>query len=197
MIKHIIIAYNNAVKENDRRFFEDCGDEAKRIANQLKYTIISGEELRADIVSERVASLDVDYVFFAASHGDSRSLYNSEFSEYVSTTTNEYLFNGHIIYTVACLCGVELGSTLVRNGAKCFWGYRDKYIFSIGEPSYIETSMEALNQIVLGNSMEVSFQLALDKYDHCIAQSYEDNYFLTSQLLSNKNNLVYYESQME
>lgn len=194
MIEHLIIAYNNAIGEADRRFFEDCGDEARVLAKGVKYTLISGDELRPEIISQNVEALNENYVFFAASHGDSKSLYNSDLLEYVSTTINDYLFNGHIVYTIACLCGTELGSTLVRNGAKCFWGYKDKYVFSIDEPTYIKTSLEALNQIISGKSMEDSYRLALDKYDECISNCFESNYVLASQLLFNKNGLVYYSA---
>ncbi len=92
---------------------------------------------------------------------------------------NEYSPNeveGKVIYLLSCQTGVELGPDLIRNGASCFLGFTDDYIWmmdadlastpwadELASPCLIP-AIDAINTLLDGRTTEEAYNVQVERY---------------------------------
>lgn len=192
MINKVLIAFNNAPEEENSFFFTDCADIARQISSDVKisYDYIEFDRLNHADLQSIVYTVEGDYIFVAASHGTTTSLVNAKSEEYLSKTVNEYLFNGNIVYSLACSCGDDLADYLIQTGTRVFWGYKAQHQFTFGESAFAECALEGLKYLIKGANVEEALEKAYEKYDDKIDELYLSNPIAVAKLLANKKGLV-------
>lgn len=71
------------------------------------------------------------FIFIAYTHGNEKALI-SQGSQYVYGE-NAHVFNGSLMYSMACLTGKTLGGLLIENGCRSFIGYTESSMAFLGE----------------------------------------------------------------
>lgn len=74
-------------------------------------------------------------------HGEKDRIYGQNDKDLVIAGENEDLLENKIVYVVACDSSEELGPKCVENGATCYIGYKEKFLFWT-KPSYATKPLE-------------------------------------------------------
>lgn len=68
-------------------------------------------------------------LLFLNGHGNSESIAGHNNEILISLDKNKKLLGDKIIYALACSSAKKLGKSAVKNGAKCFIGYKEDFVF--------------------------------------------------------------------
>jgi len=184
---NILIAYNNDADTNLHGFLQSCADEARQLCidHEHIYTLLSPPDLTESHV---IPFMENNQICFVAAHGDPDGVYNENEEDVVSTRTTNYIFENKGFYSIACSCGQNLCSELMRLGLKIFVGYNDSFIVGDNEEVFLNCAVEGLNALLKGECKSMAHQAMLARYDEAINMlPFVDKI----RLLSNKERLIF------
>ncbi|MCS7387170.1 MAG: hypothetical protein NDF55_10675 [archaeon GB-1867-005] len=106
-------------------------------------------------------------------HGDEVGLYAQGGRTYVIDKRNNHLLKGKIIYTMACLWGIDGGIDTWKKGAKVVWAYKDVFAFTnYDEELFMECANYGLIIVIKeGVSWEEAVEKAKKKFDEAIEKA--------------------------
>lgn len=130
------------------------------------------------------------FIFAAYSHGGIDGLYVNGVG-YISTGLNVTLFKNSFFYTVSCLTGTALGSELINNGCRCYFGYKTNFNSWAGYKAFSECANFGLFKFLDGIDSNTVYDLMIEKYNEHIDDLRENNSSIqASLLLENRRGLV-------
>lgn len=184
---NVIIAFDNAPGTSLRTFYESCADEVRQFCYDNEHSFIS--VFPPDLTHANVIDRMSEYsICFIAAHGSSDAIYNEEDAEIVSTHTTNYNLSDKVLYSVSCLCAINLGPELKRIGLNLFVGYKDVFRVGYDEDAFKTASTSGIKAILEGSTFFEAKQRMLKCYDDCISNaSFKDALLL----LHDKENLYF------
>jgi|GEM_PF-446813 hypothetical protein len=195
MISDIIIAYNDDLNEESKHFFESCADSVrqKAVESSLKYHNLDSTKLFHSEVERAISEINSNFIFSAFSHGAKSALFNHQSEEYVSVTTNNFIFGGSIVYTFACECGCDLRNHFVDLGVASFWGYKENVSICPHVEEFVTCATEGLAALLEGKTIQESLNQMKAMYDNSILSLKNSSHVLEAAfLLDNKEALTVY-----
>ena len=186
----LIVAFDNEDTELGV-FFSRCAELVVDTLNETWNCIsIDSRSLNQVNLEIRTEQFQGNFVFASFTHGSESSLVASGGIFLQSPVKRNYLANS-FSYCFACHSGRLLGRELVENGTHSFIGYS-------GEASIVTTyidlfagcAIEGLLRFHNGSTILEAYNLKKEKYNEEIDGLYEDNFFVASILMDNRDCLI-------
>jgi hypothetical protein len=186
----LIIAFDN---EDPKLgfFFNRCTEIITESVNDTWNCIsIDSRSLNEIHLEIRTGQFQGNFVFASFTHGSESSLVASGTSFLQSPVERNYLVNS-FSYCFACHSGKLLGRELVEKGTHTFIGYSDEAsIVTTYIDLFAECAVEGLLRFYSGSTILEAFLLKKEKYDEEIDKLYQDDFFVASILMDNRDCLV-------
>lgn len=188
---NFLIAYNKDSSDAAGGFFAFCGEEMELEAEArgLDSIVITPPNMGNQQLLQHLPTCQVCFI---ANHGDTKSIAGSN-GDIVSTSTDNTLFSGKLLYAVSCSCAKELKDSLTKVGLRSFWGYDNELKLWYGYPQYARCCMAGIKSLMDGNTIREAKADMLEQYNNDIAELetlYPDNPILSALLLDNREALV-------
>lgn len=173
-------SFNQGCKEDFEEFFVN--------KNNHNITYIGTSTLTEIEVQSKTAPLS-SFIFAAYSHGDIDKLVSKN-GAYVSKNEGIKTFKDSFFYTVSCLSANELGTELINNGCKSYFGYKTQFSSWQGYICFSACANYGFFKFIEGNSTHTVYDLMIENYNKHIDDMYKDDMFQAAILLENRNGLI-------
>ena len=145
-------------------------------------------------------------------HGDSHRIFGYR-DETIACEKDSRLFKNKIVYTIACEAARSFGKKIVKDGCKCFIGYKEKFVFIVDKREltkplknrFAASFFVATNKIPLslikGNSTGEAVERAKEEFKRQILKWRQSNEleapFIINALLMNLMSLTLLGNEFE
>ena len=110
-------------------FFDECGQRLRSLLDNSN--LLQGHfQINSQICNSAYIEIALSkklknrpFIFIAYTHGNEKALI-CQGNQYVNSE-NAYVFNGSLMYSMACLTGKTLGELLIESGCRTFIGYKE------------------------------------------------------------------------
>lgn len=150
-----------------------------REAEKKNFKIIDleGPKANAHDFSGRINKTNPNLIFLNG-HGNYATITGHDNEPLLSLNHNESLLSDKITYALSCSSAKELGNSAVANGAKCFIGYDEDFVFlhevdKVTKPLedetaslFLEPSNLIMTTLIKGNSTKSAHKRSKEKFNH-------------------------------
>lgn len=172
-------AFNRGCKEDYMDFLNDTDNNIIDIGSNTL------NSLNIQLRTEQLSS----FIFVAYSHGEDYRLF-SRSGDYISTEVNISYFSNSFFYTVSCHTGSQLGNELIKNGCKCYFGYKNLFNSWLGYKDFSECANYGFFRFLEGTLTDEIYNSMIEKYNIHIDRLYKDNFMQAALLMENRDGLV-------
>lgn len=173
-------SFNQGCKEDYEDFFDvDCDH---------NITYIGTSTLTEIEVQSKIAPLS-SFIFVAYSHGDIDKLVSRN-GAYVSKNEGIKTFKNSFFYTVSCLSANELGTELINNGCKSYFGYKTQFSSWQGYICFSKCANYGFFKFIEGNSTHTVYKLMIENYNKHIDDMYIGDMLQAAILRENRDGLI-------
>ncbi|MDD5527833.1 MAG: hypothetical protein PHO56_02535 [Patescibacteria group bacterium] len=142
------------------RYISTWAERVKNFAEERDFNVLDLKNGRAKrkYLESMLKKQDPSLVFLNG-HGDNSVITGQDNEILAAVGDNEKIFDSRVIYSLSCCSGKELGPALVKNGAKAFIGYKEKFIFVYDEKCRTRPEQDAVVDNFLDPSNQVMISL--------------------------------------
>lgn len=188
----LIVAFDN---EDSRLgvFFARCAEVLTGSLDESWNCItINSRSLNEMNLEIRIQQFQGNFVFASFTHGNETSLVSTG-GVFMQSPLQYNLLANSFSYCFACHSGKILGRELVENGTHSFIGYSNKAsIVTTYIDLFANCAIEGLLRFYRGATILQSYDFKKEKYNEEIDNLYEENFFVASILMENRDCLVFY-----